>query len=141
MRVLVTGSAGFIGFHLARRLPEHDNDVVGIDGFTPYYDPALKRARHLRLAQFAKFRSHEFMLEDFERLKEVYAEGFDAVFHFAAQAGVRYSLENPRAYLEANVAGTFNLLEAMRQAPPRHALLASTSSVYGANQSMPFYEA
>jgi UDP-glucuronate 4-epimerase len=140
MRVLVTGSAGFIGFHVARRLLEKDNDVVGIDGFTPYYDPALKRARHLQLGQFANFRGHEFMLEDFERLKEIYEEGFDAVLHFAAQAGVRYSLENPRAYVDANAVGTFNLLEAMRQSPPHHALLASTSSVYGANQSMPFYE-
>ncbi|MGP0059320.1 MAG: NAD-dependent epimerase/dehydratase family protein [Beijerinckiaceae bacterium] len=140
MRVLVTGSAGFIGFHLARRLLEGGDEIVGIDGFTPYYDPDLKRARHACLARYPKFREHEFVLEDFERLKRVYEEGFDAVFHFAAQAGVRYSLENPRAYLDANIAGTFNLLEAMRQAPPRHALLASTSSVYGANQSVPFYE-
>jgi len=140
MRILVTGSAGFIGFHLARRLLEAGEEVVGIDGFTPYYDPALKRARHACLERFATFRAHQFPLENLEEMKRVYEQGFDAVFHFAAQAGVRYSLENPRAYVDANIAGTFNLLELMRQAPPRHALMASTSSVYGANQSMPFYE-
>jgi UDP-glucuronate 4-epimerase len=140
MRVLVTGSAGFIGFHLARRLLEAGEEVVGVDGFTPYYDPALKRARQRILEGYAQFRGHELQLEDFAALARVYDEGFDAVFHFAAQAGVRYSLENPRAYVDANLTGTFNLLEAMRKAPPKHALLASTSSVYGANQSMPFYE-
>ena len=140
MRALVTGSAGFIGFHLARRLLEAGHEVAGIDGFTPYYDPGLKRARHDFLGRFEKFHPHEFALEDFAAVKRVYAEGFDVVFHFAAQAGVRYSLENPRAYVDANMVGTFNLLEAMREAPPRHALLASTSSVYGANQSMPFFE-
>ncbi|HTJ01363.1 MAG TPA: NAD-dependent epimerase/dehydratase family protein [Methylovirgula sp.] len=140
MRILITGSAGFIGFHLARRLLERGDEVVGIDGFTPYYDLTLKRARHAQLAAFPKFQAHEFFLEDMEKLEAVYAQGFDAVYHFAAQAGVRYSLENPRAYVEANLVGTFNLLEVMRHAPPRHALLASTSSVYGANESMPFRE-
>lgn len=140
MRVLVTGSAGFIGFHLAARLLERGDEVVGVDGFTPYYDPALKHARHAQLERFSGFQAHEFLLEDFARLQALYGQGFDAVYHFAAQAGVRYSLENPRAYLDANLTGTFNLLEVMRQAPPRHALLASTSSVYGANQSIPFRE-
>ncbi len=140
MRVLVTGSAGFIGFHLAARLLERGYEVVGVDGFTPYYDPALKQARHAHLQRFPGFQAHDFMLEDFARLQAVYAQGFDAVYHFAAQAGVRYSLENPRAYVDANLVGTFNLLEAMRQAPPQHALLASTSSVYGANRSIPFRE-
>ncbi|TAL80346.1 MAG: NAD-dependent epimerase/dehydratase family protein [Beijerinckiaceae bacterium] len=140
MRVLVTGSAGFIGFHVAQRLLQRGDEVVGIDGFTPYYDPALKRMRHAQLAQFPKFQAHEFLLEDNAKVEDLYRQGFDAVYHFAAQAGVRYSLENPRAYVEANLVGTFNLLEAMRQAPPQHALLASTSSVYGANTSIPFRE-
>ncbi len=140
MRILVTGSAGFIGFHLARRLLERGDEVVGIDGFTPYYDLSLKEARQARLAQHAGFSGHRLLLEDFAALQQVYGRGFDAVFHFAAQAGVRYSLENPRAYVDANLVGTYNLLEAMRQEPPRHALLASTSSVYGANAKMPFFE-
>lgn len=140
MRVLVTGSAGFIGFHLARRLLERGDAVVGADGFTPYYDLALKRARHAQLERFPAFVPHELLLEDAARLKEVYADGFDAVYHFAAQAGVRYSLENPRAYVDANLVGTYNLLELMRRSPPKHALLASTSSVYGANPSVPFRE-
>jgi UDP-glucuronate 4-epimerase len=140
MRALVTGSAGFIGFSLARRLLEAGNEVVGIDGFTPYYDLSLKEARQARLEQDGGFTGHRFLLEDFDALQQVYGEGFDVVYHFAAQAGVQYSLENPRAYIDANIVGTYNLLEVMRPRPPRHALLASTSSVYGANASVPFFE-
>jgi UDP-glucuronate 4-epimerase len=140
MRILVTGSAGFIGFHMARRLLAEGHDVVGIDGFTPYYDRNLKLRRQRILLESPSFSGHEVMLEDFSTLAQIYAAGFDAVYHFAAQAGVRYSLENPRAYLDSNLTGTFNLLELMRQAPPAHALLASTSSVYGANAKVPFRE-
>lgn len=140
MRILVTGSAGFIGFHTARRLLDDGHEVVGIDGFTPYYDRALKQRRHEILAQSQSYRGHETLLEDAAALRRIYGEGFDAVYHFAAQAGVRYSLDNPRAYVDANLIGTYNLLEAMRQAPPGHALMASTSSVYGANAKVPFRE-
>ncbi|WP_026608426.1 NAD-dependent epimerase/dehydratase family protein [Methylocapsa acidiphila] len=140
MRILVTGSAGFIGFHLARRLLEAGHDVVGVDGFTPYYDRTLKLKRHEILAQSQSFTGCEAMLEDLPALQDIYGEGYDAVYHFAAQAGVRYSLENPRAYVDANLVGTFNLLELMRHKPPAHALMASTSSVYGANASVPFRE-
>ncbi len=140
MRILVTGSAGFIGFQMARRLLAEGHDVVGIDGFTPYYDRNLKLRRQGILLKSPNFSGHEVMLEDFSPLAKIYAAGFDAVYHFAAQAGVRYSLENPRAYLDSNLTGTFNLLELMRQAPPAHALLASTSSVYGANAKVPFRE-
>jgi len=140
MRILVTGSAGFIGFHMARRLLAEGHDVSGADGFTAYYDRNLKLRRHGILAANASFCGHEVMLEDFAALERIYGSGFEAVYHFAAQAGVRYSLENPRAYLDANLTGTFNLLELMRRAPPAHALLASTSSVYGGNAKMPFRE-
>ena len=140
MRILVTGSAGFIGFHMARRLLREGHEIAGVDGITPYYDPKLKLHRHEILLQSPRFRAHEALLEDFPALSAIYGSGFDAVYHFAAQAGVRYSLENPRAYIDANLVGTFNLLELMRQSPPAHALLASTSSVYGANSQMPFRE-
>jgi UDP-glucuronate 4-epimerase len=140
MRILVTGSAGFIGFHMARRLLDEGHEVVGLDGFTPYYDRNLKLRRHEILLQRPGFSGHEAMLEDCAALARIYGAGFDAVYHFAAQAGVRYSLDNPRAYLDANLTGTFNLLELMRHAPPAHALLASTSSVYGANAKVPFRE-
>jgi UDP-glucuronate 4-epimerase len=140
MRILVTGSAGFIGFHMARRLLDEGHEVVGLDGFTPYYDRNLKLRRHEMLLQNPGFSGHEAMLENCAALAGVYGAGFDAVYHFAAQAGVRYSLANPRAYLDANLTGTFNLLELMRHAPPAHALMASTSSVYGANAKVPFRE-
>jgi UDP-glucuronate 4-epimerase len=140
MRILVTGSAGFIGFHMARRLLDEGHEVVGLDGFTAYYDRNLKLRRHEILLQRPGFSGHEAMLEDFAAAQRIYGAGFDAVYHFAAQAGVRYSIDNPRTYLDANLTGTFNLLELMRHAPPAHALLASTSSVYGANAEMPFRE-
>jgi UDP-glucuronate 4-epimerase len=140
MRILVTGSAGFIGFQMASRLLGEGHEVVGLDGFTPYYDCNLKLRRHEILRQRPGFSGHEAMLEDCAALRRIYGDGFDTVYHFAAQAGVRYSLDNPRAYLNANLTGTFNLLELMRHAPPAHALMASTSSVYGANVKVPFRE-
>jgi UDP-glucuronate 4-epimerase len=141
MRFLITGTAGFIGFHLAQRLLTDGHAVVGIDGFTPYYDPALKRRRHQELARFDRFTAHEAMIEEAGPLADLVAEAnADIVVHLAAQAGVRYSAENPRAYIESNIVGTFNLLEALRQRPPRHLLIASTSSVYGAGRQQPFEE-
>jgi UDP-glucuronate 4-epimerase len=140
MRILVTGSAGFIGFHVARRLLSLGHEVTGLDGFTPYYDCSLKRRRHAILAEEARFLGHEVLLEDMNAFANLYRDGFDEVYHFAAQAGVRYSLENPKSYIDANITGTYNLLELMRASPPRHALMASTSSVYGANARIPFRE-
>jgi UDP-glucuronate 4-epimerase len=134
MRILITGTAGFIGFHLARRLLADGHQVVGVDGLTPYYDVALKKARHAELARAKGFTAHVAMLEDADKLAAIYdAAKPEVVLHLAAQAGVRYSLENPRAYIDANLVGTFNLLERLRAAPPKHFLFASTSSIYGAN--------
>jgi UDP-glucuronate 4-epimerase len=140
-RYFITGTAGFIGFHLAGRLLAEGHTVVGYDGFTPYYDVRLKHARQARLESEANFSSHQAMLEDNDTLQRaVAASSPDIIVHLAAQAGVRYSLENPRAYADANLTGTFNLLEAARVAKPRHLMIASTSSVYGANAQMPFRE-
>lgn len=140
-RVLITGTAGFIGFHLARLLLEDGVTVHGYDGMTDYYDVALKRRRHAALLQNGAFSATEGMLEDQTLLDRV-ADDFqpEVIVHLAAQAGVRYSLENPRAYLDANVIGTFNLMEAARRLSVRHLLMASTSSIYGANEEMPFVE-
>lgn len=141
MRVLVTGSAGFIGFHVARRLLSEGHAVVGVDGITPYYDQSLKRRRHDILGAFPQFSAAVMMLENAARLTEcVRSAAADVVIHLAAQAGVRYSAENPRAYLDSNVVGTFNLLEALKGAPCRHLIVASTSSVYGATRRIPFEE-
>jgi UDP-glucuronate 4-epimerase len=141
MRFLVTGSAGFIGFHVARRLLAEGHAVCGLDGFTPYYDQTLKRRRHELLAEHFRFTSDELMLEDASRLADcVAAASADVVIHLAAQAGVRYSAENPRAYIDSNIVGTFNLFEAMKRHPSRHLIVASTSSVYGANVEQPFQE-
>ncbi len=141
MRILVTGSAGFIGFHLARRLLADGHEVIGVDGMTPYYDVRLKEARHAMLAESPAFTEARLMLEDagaLERLAE--RRQPRAIVHLAAQAGVRYSLENPRAYVDSNLVGTFNIMEVARRLKSEHLLLASTSSIYGANEAMPFVE-
>jgi UDP-glucuronate 4-epimerase len=141
MRFLVTGTAGFIGFHLARRLLAEGHEVQGVDGLTPYYDVRLKQKRHELLTQSNRFTAHVAMLEDAARLKAIVeAARPEVIFHLAAQAGVRYSLENPRAYVDSNVVGTFNLLELARRVPLRHLIVASTSSVYGGNRELPFEE-
>jgi UDP-glucuronate 4-epimerase len=141
MRILITGTAGFIGFHLARRLLADGHTVFGIDGITPYYDQTLKRRRHEMLGAFPQFTAREFMLENATQLAAAVAEAkAERVIHLAAQAGVRYSAENPRSYIDSNIVGTFNLLEALRAHPCEHLLMASTSSVYGANPQRPFEE-
>lgn len=141
MRFLITGTAGFIGFNLARRLLDDGHFVTGIDAMTPYYDVNLKRSRHDVLRRSNAFSAHEMLLEDMVGLNRVVEqEPPDAIVHLAAQAGVRYSLENPRAYVDANLLGTFNVLEVARALKPYHLLMASTSSVYGANTVLPFHE-
>lgn len=139
--VLITGSAGFIGYHLAEVLLREGLRVVGYDGITDYYDVRLKQRRHQMLLQHPHFTCTEGMLEDFDRLHALaMAEQPDVIVHLAAQAGVRYSIENPRAYLESNLVGTFNVMECARELGVDHLLMASTSSVYGANEEMPFHE-
>lgn len=141
MRYLITGTAGFIGFHLARRLLDEGHFVVGFDGMTPYYDVKLKEKRTAILARSNGFKAVTGMLEDkaaLDRAAEL-AEP-DVIVHLAAQAGVRYSLENPRSYVDSNLVGSFNILELARNLQPKHLLLASTSSVYGANEKIPFAE-
>lgn len=138
---LVTGTAGFVGFHLARRLLADGWQVTGVDGITPYYDVTLKEARHAILTQMPNFTPHLVMLEDQDALSAAFGDvAPDLVVHLAAQAGVRYSLENPRAYVDSNLVGTFNLMENVRRLKPAHFMLASTSSVYGANENSPFKE-
>ncbi|WP_298436763.1 NAD-dependent epimerase/dehydratase family protein [uncultured Jannaschia sp.] len=140
-RILITGTAGFIGFHLARLLLSQGHEVRGYDGMTDYYDVALKRRRHAMLLQSERFAATEGMLEDQAALDaaiDAFAPEF--IVHLAGQAGVRYSLEAPRAYIDANVVGTFNVMEAARRHAVTHLLMASTSSVYGANTDMPFRE-
>jgi len=141
MRYFITGTAGFIGFHLARKLLQDGHEVVGFDGMTAYYSLRLKEARNAGLAQFPSFRFVQGMLEDRASLeKAVKAFNPDVIVHLAAQAGVRYSLENPRAYLDSNLIGSWNILEIAREIGVGHLMLASTSSVYGANPGIPFRE-
>lgn len=138
-QALVTGSAGFIGFHLCRRLLADGWNVTGLDGMTTYYDVALKQRRHQMLMQSPGFRAVEGLVET-PGLVANLMEGADVVIHLAAQAGVRYSIDAPRSYVEANLIGTYEVLEAARHAQPAHLLIASTSSVYGANTAMPYAE-
>jgi len=138
---LVTGSAGFIGYHICQRLLTEGWQVAGFDALTDYYDVALKQRRHEMLAQHADFAPLLGRLEDDGLLADILAERRpDVVVHLAAQAGVRHSIDAPRSYLHSNLVGTFNLLEAVRAAPVQHLLMASTSSVYGANTRMPYRE-
>jgi len=140
-RVFITGTAGFIGFHLAELLLQDGFEVHGFDGLTDYYDIRLKLDRLAILNQHARFTQTQAMLEDNAALTAaVQAAKPDVIIHLAAQAGVRYSLENPRAYIDANVVGTFNVMELARVHQVAHLMMASTSSVYGANSEMPFRE-
>ena len=140
-RIFITGTAGFIGYHLANTLLEAGDYVHGFDGMTDYYDVTLKERRHELLHQHPNFSATIGRLENAQQLHSA-AEAFrpNVIIHLAAQAGVRYSLENPRAYIDSNIVGTFNVLEAARLLEPEHLLMASTSSVYGANTDMPFSE-
>ena len=138
---LVTGSSGFIGFHLCQKLLEDGFRVVGIDNLSDYYDVALKQRRQSILLQNPNFRVINDNIEAPGLMMSLFAEEKpDVIIHLAAQAGVRYSIDNPRAYLESNIVGTFEILEAARAYPPAHMLLASTSSAYGANTVMPYQE-
>jgi UDP-glucuronate 4-epimerase len=141
MRILVTGAAGFIGFHLCHRLLADGHAVTGVDGMTAYYDPALKQARLAQLRPSDGFSLEQVMLEDMAGLSAAFERAKpEAVVHLAAQAGVRYSLQNPRAYVDANLVGTFNVLELARAGEVGHLLFASTSSIYGASEKRPFEE-
>ena len=140
-KALITGSAGFIGYHLAQDLLAHGYEVIGLDAMTDYYDVRLKERRQAMLLQSPAFRAVNQRIEEDGVLHDLIAkERPDVIVHLAAQAGVRYSIEAPRTYVEANLIGTFNLLEAVRATPCAHLLMASTSSVYGANTDMPYAE-
>jgi UDP-glucuronate 4-epimerase len=139
MKILVTGAAGFIGSHVAQRLLEQGNEVVGLDNLNEYYDVTLKQARLARLTTQANFRFVKLDLADMTAMATLFAdEKFPRVVHLAAQAGVRYSLEDPHAYVRSNVTGTLCVLEGCRHNAVGHLVYASTSSVYGANTNMPF---
>ena len=138
---LVTGAAGFIGYHIAQRLLSEGWRVVGLDSLSNYYDVSLKKSRESMLLKSPNYRSVHKKVETPRVLMKLFSqEEPDVVIHLAAQAGVRYSIENPRSYLESNIIGTFELLEAARAYPTKHLLIASTSSAYGANKNMPYKE-
>ncbi|MDB9915498.1 GDP-mannose 4,6-dehydratase [Alphaproteobacteria bacterium] len=138
---LITGSSGFIGFHLARFLLSCDWKIIGLDGMTDYYDVNLKRARQKLLCENTNFYNYQGMVQDSKLLNEIHSNHKpNIIIHLAAQAGVRYSIENPISYVESNLIGTFHILEMARRYKPDHLLMASTSSVYGSNKDMPLHE-
>ncbi len=142
MKLLVTGAAGFIGFHTARALLERGDEVVGLDNLSEYYDPSLKAARLAILEQQRNFRFVRADITDRATMEELFArERFARVVHLAAQAGVRYSIQNPHVYVASNITGFLHVIEGCRQTGVEHLVYASTSSVYGANTRMPFSEA
>ena len=139
MKILVTGAAGFIGFHTAKALLDRGDTVVGLDNFNDYYDVSLKEARAAVLDEYPDFDMARIDLKDREAMEALFAKHkFEKVVHLAAQAGVRYSLENPHAYIDSNIVGTLNILEGCRHNDVKHLVYASSSSVYGANTAMPF---
>ena len=139
MKILLTGAAGFIGYHTAKALLERGDDVVGVDSMNAYYDVRLKEARLARLTGHPAFRFARMDLADRAGAEEVFSlDTFDRVVHLAAQAGVRYSIENPHAYIDANIQGFLNVLEGCRHGKIAHCVFASSSSVYGANTRLPF---
>jgi len=141
VKILVTGAAGFIGFHLSQKLLALGHEVVGLDALTSYYDPALKQTRLDILVEQPGFRFGKIDLTDAGALEDfVGAAGADIVYHLGAQPGVRYSIENPQSYIQSNIVGTANLLEALRRYSPKHLIFASTSSVYGGNAEIPYGE-
>lgn len=139
MKVLITGSVGFIGFHLAKKLLDRGDNVLGVDNHNDYYDPKIKEKRYEILVKNEKYRHFVLDISDQKKLLEV-AKEFqpDAVVNLAAQAGVRYSIENPSSYIQSNLVGFANILEACRHTSVKHLVYASSSSVYGANTNMPF---
>ena len=140
MKVLVTGAAGFIGMHCARKLLERGDEVLGIDNFSPYYSVQLKKDRVARL-EHERFRFEQADIADAHAVESIFDKSKpEAVLHLAAQAGVRYSLENPQSYVQSNLVGFANILEACRHHPPRHLVFASSSSVYGNNPNLPWSE-
>ena len=141
MKILVTGAAGFIGMHVAQILLARGDEVVGIDNLNDYYDPALKRARLARLTPLPGFRFELMDIVDRAAIERLFErERLDRVVHLAAQAGVRYSLANPRAYIDSNVVGFTNIVEGCRHSKVAHLVYASSSSVYGGNTALPFSE-
>jgi UDP-glucuronate 4-epimerase len=138
-KILVTGAAGFIGYHTSERLLARGDEVVGLDNVNDYYDPTLKEARLARLAGHPGFRFNRMELGDRDGVERLFREErFDRVIHLAAQAGVRYSITNPHAYIDANIVGFLHILEGCRHHGVQHLTYASSSSVYGANTAMPF---
>ncbi len=139
LKILVTGAAGFIGFHTAKQLLERGDTVIGLDNFNDYYDVSLKESRAALLADFDRFEMRRIDLADRDAMESLFAgEGFEKVIHLAAQAGVRYSIENPHSYIDSNIVGTLHILEGCRHHDVQHLTYASSSSVYGANKTMPF---